>query len=89
MWYAGTITSSPLPIPRTLSVISKAAVQEFNATVLELPTKLVISFSNCFVLGPVVIHPDLSTSTTLSMSVWLIAGGENGIFFSHNFTPFL
>ena len=42
--YAGTITSSSFPIPNNLRVISNAAVHEFNATVLALFTKLVISF---------------------------------------------
>ena len=36
-------------------------------------------FSNFFVLGPVVIHPDLRVSTTSSIIFWSILGGEKGI----------
>jgi len=37
-------------------------------------------FSKAFVFGPVVIHPDFNTSTTASISVCVISGGEKGIF---------
>lgn len=40
------------------------------------------SFSNSFVRGPVVIHPDMIAFFTSSTSNKLISGGENGIFFS-------
>src|SRR5699024_1424856 len=41
-----------------------------------------IFFSKALVLGPVVIQPVLSVSTTSSISFSVISGGENGIFIS-------
>ena len=47
-----------------------------------VPTYLDILFSNSFVRGPVVIHPESIASLTSSTSNMLISGGENGIFVS-------
>lgn len=84
--YAGTITSSPGPIPRNLSVISIDAVAELRHAVFSVPIYSDISLSNFFVFGPVVIHPDFKVSTTESISACEISGGENGIFI---FSPLL
>ncbi len=78
--YADVITSSPGPMPRICNDNSIAAVAEFKQTALFVPTYLAICFSNSFVFGPVVIHPDLSASITSVISSSVMSGGENGIF---------
>ena len=67
-------------MPNTLSVISNAAVAEFRQTAFSVWHNSAISFSNCFVFGPVVIHPDFKASTTSLISSSPTSGGENGIF---------
>ena len=74
------MTSSPSPIPSKRNVISAQAVCEFRHTALLVPQNLATSFSNSFVLGPVVIQPDRKASVTCSISASVISGGENGIF---------
>ena len=78
--YAGTITSSPSPIPNIFKFSSRAAVAELRQTVFSVPIYPVINFSNFFVFGPVVIQPDFKVSTTSSISSYKISGGENSIF---------
>ena len=78
--YAGTITSSPLPMPNNLKVISKAVVAALKQTVLSVSQYSLIFLSNSFVFGPVVIQPDFKASTTSSISSSVMSGGENGIF---------
>ena len=79
--YAGTITSSPSPIPSTLNTNSKAAVAEFKHTVLGVVVNSDNLLSNSFVFGPVVIHPDFKVSITSLISSSIISGGENGILY--------
>ena len=74
-----TITSSPGPIPRIRRVISAQAVLEFRQTAFDVPLRCATSRSNSFVLGPVVIHPDFSASTTSLISASVISGGLKGI----------
>ena len=73
------ITSSPSLIPHHANKTCIPVVQEFTATVVLWPQYAEISFSNCFVLGPVVIHPDFKAATTASVVTSSILGGENGI----------
>lgn len=56
------------------------AVAEFKQIVLEVLQYSEILFSNSFVSGPVVIHPDFKVFITLSISSLVISGGEKGIF---------
>lgn len=77
--YAGTITSSPSPIPQILKFNSSAAVAEFKQTTFEVWQNPANRFSNSFVLGPVVIQPDFKASTTSAISKSEISGGEKRI----------
>jgi hypothetical protein len=58
---------------------SSAAVAEFKQQTVLVLQNAARFFSNCFVLGPVVIQPDRSASTTSSISSFVISGGEKGI----------
>jgi hypothetical protein len=78
--YAGTITSSPSPIPQIRKLSSSAAVAELRHTTLLVWQNSANRFSNCFVLGPVVIQPDLKVSTTSLISSSEMSGGLKGIF---------
>ena len=78
--YAGTITSSPGPIPKIRRVISIPAVDEARHAALPVLHLLATTFSSSLVFGPVVIHPDFNESTTSFISSSVISGGENGIF---------
>ena len=73
------MTSSFSPIPSKRNPVSAAAVCEFKQTTSDAPNHFVIFFSNSFVFGPVVIHPDFNTSTIYFISKSVISGGENGI----------
>ena len=77
--YALVITSSPKPTPSSRNAHSSAAVAEPSAATRGAPMKAARSRSNCFVFGPVVIHPLFSVSTTSSISAWVISGGEKAI----------
>ena len=77
--YAGTITSSPSCTPNHRNTTSSPTVFEFTANVALFPQYAVNLRSNSFVFGPVVIQPDFKVSTTSSMTLWSILGGENGI----------
>ena len=61
------ITSSPSLTPNQINMISNPVVAEFRQIVLLFPQYSARSFSNFFVLGPVVIHPDFRVSTTSSI----------------------
>src|SRR5690625_2169480 len=74
------MTSSPGPIPKIRRVNSIAAVAEFKQAALFVPIYSAILFSNFFVLGPVVIHPDFNALMTSSTSSSVTSGGEKGIF---------
>src|SRR5699024_2759913 len=88
--YADVMTSSPGPTPSRRKVISMQAVAEFIVTDLSVLQNSAIFFSNCFVLGPVVIHPERNASVTLSISFSVISGGENGIFIlTILYTPYI
>ena len=82
------MTSSPSLIPNKRKVISAQAVCELRQTARFTPHRSATSRSNSFVLGPVVIHPDLNASETCSISFSVISGGENGIFII-SFPPFI
>src|SRR3954452_23306119 len=71
------ITWSPGPIPRAAKAICSAPVHELTATAAAAPIYEQNSFSNNFVLGPVVIQFERNVSTTASISSSDIAGGEN------------
>ena len=73
------MTSSPSPMPKSLSVISIHAVAELRHTALLVLQYSAMYFSKSLVLGPVVIHPDLSASVTYSISKSDISGGESFI----------
>jgi len=51
------MTASPEPIPKAAKAMCRAAVPELTARACGDPTKAANSCSNCFVFGPVVIHP--------------------------------
>ena len=78
--YAGTMTSSPGPMPRILRVISAQAVFEFRQTAFFVPQRRATWRSSSFVLGPVVIQPDFKASTTSLISASVMSGGLKGIF---------
>ena len=78
--YAQVITSSSPEIPNKRKVISAQAVCELRQTARFVPHKSATSRSSSFVLGPVVIQPDLNASETCSISSSVMSGGENGIF---------
>src|SRR5213596_3004032 len=63
------MTSSPGRIPRVARAVCSPAVQELSASAPGAPTNAANSRSNARVLGPVVIHADLSVSTTSSISL--------------------
>jgi hypothetical protein len=73
------MTSSPCPIPSNRNPHSSAAVADAKQATLSVPTKSANSRSSCLVLGPVVIQPLRSVSTTSSISACVISGGEKGI----------
>src|SRR5947207_3003467 len=73
------ITSSPSPTPNHRSINSKPEVAEFKHKVALHPLYAVSFFSNNFVFGPVVIHPDFNVSITSSIILRSIRGGEKGI----------
>lgn len=62
--YYTAITSSPGPTPKIRRAISAHAVCELRQHTFLLPRYSPIFFSNCFVLGPVVIQPDFRALTT-------------------------
>lgn len=74
------MTSSPGPTPMMRSAISMQAVAELRHTALEVPQHIEIRCSNSLVFGPVVIHPEPSTSDTMEASASVMSGGENGMF---------
>ena len=74
---AGTITSSPGPIPRSRMAISRAAVHDDRPTTRGAPTYAANSFSKASVRGPVPIHPDLRTSATAASSSSSMLGLNN------------
>ena len=87
--YAGTITSSPGCKPNQRSMRIAPEVQELTHSTLFTPDILPISSSNAFTFGPVVIHPDLSESTTSFITLASMYGGENGIFIFIKFNVYV
>ncbi len=73
------MTSSPGPIPRVSMARCRAAVHELTARAAGAPLASRNSSSKARVLGPVVIHPDFSESTTSAISSSPSCGGEKGI----------
>src|SRR6185437_2941898 len=70
---------SPSPTPYHRKASSRPAVAELRHKTAGTLQYSPIFFSNSFVLGPVVIQPDLSTSVTASIVSLSTRGGANGI----------
>ena len=64
--YAGTITSSPAPIPSASTARWSAAVPFETATACSTPHAAATSCSSSATFGPIVSAPDSSTSRTAS-----------------------
>src|SRR5712692_8735824 len=72
------ITTSPGPMPSAARPTCMAPVQELNASAAGADTKLAKSLSKRLALGPVVIQPERSVSTTSAISSSPMEGGEKG-----------
>ena len=79
MVYAGTMTSSPGPIPNQRRMSSRPAEAELTFSTRRIPQYWAIFCSKALVRGPVVIHPERRAATTSSIIASSIWGGEKGI----------
>ena len=72
------MTSSPGPIPAISNASSSAPVPDARARTGRSPKYAESSASNCFAFGPLVIHPERSTSTTPAIVSSSMLGRVNG-----------
>src|SRR5262245_24812628 len=73
------ITSSPGPMPMAASSTCSPAVPEFSASACGTWSRSRNTFSKAATLGPVVIQPLFSDSTTDAISSSSIVGRQNGM----------
>ena len=74
---AGVMTSSPGPIPHTVSASSRAAVADDTQRTGRSPTYAESAASKALSFGPLVIQPERRTSATLAIVASSSAGRAN------------